>query len=372
MPKNLQELAFLTEKSKQLGNNIWLGFYRENFTCASPNWINKSPYIYTKFQYFCPNQPDCYQNNEACSELWNAGCTNDIKCSELRNYVCEYIASNVRTLNSHTRRVRAFTLLQNGDLISGSEDATIKIWNPIDGTLKKTLSAHLNSTWALITLNNSGNFVSASDDTTIKIWTSEGELLKTLDGHLDGVRSLVLLKNDDFASGSRNGTIKIWSANGELKKVLTGHTDIVNRMVLLQNGDLASASYDSLVKIWAIDSGQLKRNLTGHVGRVNALAVLKNGDLASGSDDRKVKIWSESGDLKNTFALNTTAVYAIAVLSNGDFAIGSGPGITIVDNNGQVKQLITDHGNYVWTMILMPNGDLASSTNDNTIKVSSL
>lgn len=55
MPKNTQELAFLTDKSKQLGNNTWLGFRRDTFTCAS-SWINESPFVYTKFQYFCPNR----------------------------------------------------------------------------------------------------------------------------------------------------------------------------------------------------------------------------------------------------------------------------------------------------------------------------
>ena len=34
------------------------------------------------------------------------------------------------------------TTLPNGDLASGSDDKTIKIWNPNDGTLKQTLNGH--------------------------------------------------------------------------------------------------------------------------------------------------------------------------------------------------------------------------------------
>jgi len=43
-------------------------------------------------------------------------------------------------LNGHTEYVLARTVLQNGDLASGSADRTMKILNPINGTLKKTLN----------------------------------------------------------------------------------------------------------------------------------------------------------------------------------------------------------------------------------------
>jgi WD40 repeat protein len=47
-----------------------------------------------------------------------------------------------RTLNGHTEYVLARTLLQNGDLASGSADRTMKIWNPINGTLKRIFNGH--------------------------------------------------------------------------------------------------------------------------------------------------------------------------------------------------------------------------------------
>jgi len=64
----------------------------------------------------------------------------------------------------------ALITLPNGDLVSGSWDNTIKIWNPNDGTLKRTLNGHTSEVRALTTLPN-GDLVSGSMDKTIKIWS---------------------------------------------------------------------------------------------------------------------------------------------------------------------------------------------------------
>jgi WD40 repeat protein len=74
-----------------------------------------------------------------------------------------------KTLQWHSNDVYAITTLPNGDLISGSSDKTIKIWNPNDGKLKRTINGHTHYVRALTTLPN-GDLVSGSDDMTIKIW----------------------------------------------------------------------------------------------------------------------------------------------------------------------------------------------------------
>ncbi len=47
-----------------------------------------------------------------------------------------------RTLNGQTDYVLALTLLQNCDLADGSADRTIKILNPKNEILKRTLKGH--------------------------------------------------------------------------------------------------------------------------------------------------------------------------------------------------------------------------------------
>ena len=48
--------------------------------------------------------------------------------------------SLVQYIDAHTGYVNALTVLQNGYLVSGSDDYTIKIWNAATGALIQTLT----------------------------------------------------------------------------------------------------------------------------------------------------------------------------------------------------------------------------------------
>jgi WD40 repeat protein len=106
--------------------------------------------------------------------------------------------------------VYVLTALPNGDLVTGLTDMTIKIWNPNDGTLKRTLNGHTGRVYSLTTLSN-GDLVSGSFGQSIQIWNpNDGTLKRTFNGHTDRVYSLTTLPNGDLVSGSYDKTIKIW------------------------------------------------------------------------------------------------------------------------------------------------------------------
>ena len=82
--------------------------------------------------------------------------------------------SLIQTLTGHTDTVAAFTVLKNGNFVSGSWDKTIKIWNPTTGALIQTLTGHTSYVWTFTILQN-GNLVSGSADETIIIWSIDNE-----------------------------------------------------------------------------------------------------------------------------------------------------------------------------------------------------
>ena len=101
-------------------------------------------------------------------------------------------------------------MLENGDLVSGSLDTTIKIWNIEDGTVRRTLSGHTEKVLALQVLDN-GDLVSGSSDGTIKIWDVEnGTLKKDIEVNSDAeINALIVLPNGDLVS-EYNDSIQIW------------------------------------------------------------------------------------------------------------------------------------------------------------------
>ena len=100
-------------------------------------------------------------------------------------------------------------VLNNGDLVSGSSDNTIKIWNVETGTAKRTLTDHIKNFSTLNVLDN-GDLVSGSYDGTIKIWDVKTGAIKK-DLKVDSkVHSLEILKDGSWICGCKNGTIKIY------------------------------------------------------------------------------------------------------------------------------------------------------------------
>jgi WD40 repeat protein len=134
------------------------------------------------------------------------------------------------------------------------------------------------------------------------------------------VLTLALLLNDDLASGSF-GYIKIWDPqSGILKMTLTGHMNWVRSLAVLSDGSLASGSVDGTIKILNPTTGQLKRTIFV-IDLVLSLALLPNGYLASGVSGGKIKIWDTmTGDLKQTISTDGNFIYSLKVLRNGELA----------------------------------------------------
>ncbi|KAL3432934.1 WD40-repeat-containing domain protein [Aspergillus tetrazonus] len=104
-------------------------------------------------------------------------------------------------------------------LASGSDDHTIKFWDPSTGELRQTLRGHSGSVCS-VTFSPDGQLLaSGSDDQTIKLWNpSTAELRQTLKGHMRTVYFLSFSPKCRFlASGSYDDTIKLWNLRtGEL------------------------------------------------------------------------------------------------------------------------------------------------------------
>ncbi len=124
---------------------------------------------------------------------------------------------------------------------------------------------------------------------------SDGRLLRTLEGHQNGVRSVSFDPTGrTLASGSWDQTVKLWeSSSGKLLRTLEGHQNGVSSVSFDPTGrTLASGSDDNTVKLWESSSGKLLATLAGHLGPVASVSFGAQGKylVAAGSAGR-LQFW---------------------------------------------------------------------------------
>jgi len=97
--------------------------------------------------------------------------------------------------------------------------------------------------------------VSGSNDHSIKFWNpnEEYKCIKTVLGHNSYVNMVILLNNRWIASGSEDQKIKLWDPNDSYKCILTleGHEGSINALAQFDNL-IISGSTDKTMKIWEI------------------------------------------------------------------------------------------------------------------------
>lgn len=118
-----------------------------------------------------------------------------------------------------------------------------------------------------------GRIISASDDNSIHVYSpTNGQLIRSLDGHQGGVWALAATK-DTLVSGSTDRTVRIWDLNtGKCTHVFGGHTSTVRclsivkpEMVEWKDSDgitrrekwpkrplIVTGSRDHTLRVWAL------------------------------------------------------------------------------------------------------------------------
>ena len=247
------------------------------------------------------------------------------------------------TLTGHTNSVLGIAFKDNGTLISGGYDSTLRAWNVTtgtqrwekdvgntvwavalpshnphfiayggldnynirmrysdDGDWRGEVSGHTNDVNSLAFKPNSYVLASGSDDNTVRIWdVGDRDNLRhvsTLRGHTNSVLSVAWSPDGrTLASASNDGTVQLWNPNNGINfAVLRGHTDSVISVAWSPDGRiLASGSSDHTVRLWDPDTHGTLRVLRGHVDLIASLAFHPNGQtLASGGYDGTMRLWN--------------------------------------------------------------------------------
>lgn len=204
----------------------------------------------------------------------------------------------IKTLVGHGHRVNTLALSTDYVMRTGPFDHTGKLAHgaatPLEAAQEK-YRAFLESS------GGREKLVSGSDDFTLFLWdplAEEGgkKPVARMTGHQQAVNHICFSPDGRYvASASFDKKVKVWDGRtGKFVSTLVGHVGAVYMVAWSPDSRLlVSASKDSTLKLWdAVKGAKAKETLPGHFDEVYALDWAPNGaSVASGSKDRTIKIW---------------------------------------------------------------------------------
>ncbi|KAJ5976261.1 Nuclear distribution protein nudF 1 [Penicillium waksmanii] len=159
-------------------------------------------------------------------------------------------------------------------LVSASRDMTLKIWDVTTGYCVKTLSGHAAWVRDVVPSPDGRFLFSAGDDRVGRLWdVSSGETKATFLGHEHYIECVALAPSTTYphlaplagykkpppasssaefvATGGRDKIIRLWDARGNLLKTLVGHDNWVRSLTFHPGGKyLISVSDDKTIRCW--------------------------------------------------------------------------------------------------------------------------
>jgi WD40 repeat protein len=170
-------------------------------------------------------------------------------------------------LEGHTDWIRSVAFSPDGlQIISGSHDSTVRVWDAVSGAHKYTLEGHTGSISSVVFSPDGELIISGSEDGIVRVWDAvSGAHKHILEGHTHYVNSVAFSPNGlQIISGSDDCTVRVWDAvSGAHKYTLEGHTHYIRSVAFSPDGSqIISGSHDSTVRVWDAASGSLQHIIT--------------------------------------------------------------------------------------------------------------
>jgi small GTP-binding protein len=183
-------------------------------------------------------------------------------------------------------------------LLSGSRDQTIKLWDIRNESLITTLpKGHNGSIMSVVFTSDDSEVIACSADSGISVWNlKSGKKIKDLSGHSGQVNSILLLEGkQQLLSASVDNTIKCWDIrNNKELFTLNGHTKPVTHILPIPNEEdiIISISHDRTIRLWDIYNRKLIKTLEGHTEGITGMSFSSDGKyLATKQADTDLEVY---------------------------------------------------------------------------------
>jgi len=309
--------------------------------CPSSSWLHKcysaefSPKVRV-VKGLSAEWGACSRTVPEDSEVFALSCWNNTVaagCASGKIIILNVITgSQAAVLSEHTDCVTSVVFSLDGrSIVSGSWDATVKLWDVQTGGVVKTFHGYTSYARSVSISADCIRIVSGSDDGTIHLWDIQtGECLWTIKQQeaVNHVRfspidpqHIISISNDTVWQWNANGHQLPLTYNGSHIAFSPDHTQFAlcnRKAVTVQDSDsraivaefhvagdearhccfspdgrLVAAIAGFTIYIWDIASTDphLVETFDGHTGDLNSLMFTSPSSLISGSQDFSIKFW---------------------------------------------------------------------------------
>lgn len=170
-------------------------------------------------------------------------------------------------------------------------------------------------------LNDGFEYKTDNGYSTVSVWnTSTGELLYSLDGIKDYIRTAVIDQEQNIIiTGGEDKKLRVWNiADGKLRYAVKTSAYIRSLALAADGSSFAAGDEEGKLYIHSLANGDLIRTIDAHAERINAIDYDPAGEkILTASSDKTAKLWElNTGSLVNT--LKGRCMYINAIFSSPD------------------------------------------------------
>jgi WD40 repeat protein len=242
----------------------------------------------------------------------------------------------VRQFTASGTQVGTLAFAADGKILaSGSDDGTVALWNPANGT-KLQVTKQPGEVRALAFSPDSKtvavgggpeygwNKGKKNEPFLNLLDASDGKAIRRFRNVREGVAGLGISKDGQVLAAGLGGIIRVWKlSSGQELTVDAGHQQWISEVDISEDGQTAvTAGGDRPIILWDLATGAEKLRLHGHKAEARAVRFIPGGKLvASAGTDQKVRIWDRAtGQELQQFEGSPKgkgSTYSVAVSSDG-------------------------------------------------------
>lgn len=208
--------------------------------------------------------------------------------------------SPIAELAQHEGYLSCCRFLDDRQIVTSSGDSSILLWDIQENSIVSSFAQHSGDVMSISLFPEKGLIVSGSVDATAKLWDYRvgKKCIGTFSGHESDINAVDFFPDGNaFVTGSDDSSLRLFDIRSmRCLNVYASETLLcgITSARFSKTGKLLFAGYDDFhCHVWDTATAKQAQLLEGHEDRVSCLDVSHNGQaLATGSWDTILKIWA--------------------------------------------------------------------------------